>query len=134
MKYPYRRKCRGGNSKTTKMGMPKKYKGPVTGKIYDLEHGDRIDPEKENIGAAGVGNHPSVTVGGKKKYSRIFIRLKTPAETLTCTPIRDGADFAQRASIIENWFNSVMRKPNMILTFEAVEITEQEAREMGLEQ
>lgn len=111
------------------MGIQKKFKGPVTGKIYNLEHGDKIDPEKEGIGMAGAGNYPSALVKGKKKYSRIFIRLKTPAETLLCTPIQDGADFARRVSIIENWFNSVIRKPNMVLTFEAMEISEQQAQE-----
>lgn len=116
------------------MANPKQFRGPVTGHVYDIEHGEKIDPVKENIAAAGVGAVPCVVVNGKEKYSRIFIRLKTPAETLMCTPIQDGADFARRVSIIENWFNSVVRKPNMILTFEAMEITEQEAREMDIEQ
>lgn len=108
----------------------KKFKGPKTGHVYNLEHGERIDPEKEGIGCAGSGNNPSAVVNGKEKYSRIFIRLRTPMETLLCRPIQDSADFARRVSIIENWFSSVMRKPNMILTFEALEITEQEAIEM----
>lgn len=112
------------------MSTPKKFKGPVTGKIYNLEQGDKIDPEKEGISMSGAGNYPSALVKGKEKYSRIFIRLKTPAETLLCTPIQDGADFARRVSIIENWFNSVIRKPNMVLTFEAMEISEQQAQEM----
>lgn len=75
------------------MSNPKTFKGPVTGHVYDLEHGEKIDPLKEGI----------------------------------------GADFAQRVSIIENWFNSVLRKPNMVLTFEARELTEQEAIEMESE-
>lgn len=112
------------------MSIPKKFKGPRTGHIYDLKNGEKIDPEKEGIGCAGCGSNPSALVDGAEKYARVFIRLKTPAETLLCNPIKDGADFAQRVSIIENWFNSVMRKPNMILTFEARELTESEAMEM----
>lgn len=112
------------------MSIPKKYTGPVTGRVYDLEHGEKIDAVKEGIGAAGCCGAPSGVVNGRKVYSRIFIRLRTPTETLMCRPIEDGADFARRASIIENWYNAVVRKPNMILTFEALEITEKEAREM----
>ena len=84
------------------MSNPKTFKGPVTGHVYDLEHGEKIDPVKEGIGASGCGSAPSAVVNGREKYARIFIRLRTPAETLTCRPIRDGADFAQRVSIIEN--------------------------------
>lgn len=70
---------------------------------------------------------PSAYIDGKEKYRRIFIRLRTPYETLTCSPIEDGADFARRASIIENWFNSIVRKGNFVLTFDAVQVTEEEA-------
>ena len=115
------------------MSNPKTFKGPVTGHVYDLEHGEKIDPVKEGIGASGCGSVPSAFVNGREKYARIFIRLRTPAETLTCRPIQNGADFAQRVSIIKNWFNSVLRKPNMMLTFEAMELTDQEAIEMESE-
>ena len=115
------------------MSNPKTFKGPVTGHVYDLEHGEKIDPVKEGIGLSGCGSVPSAFVNGREKYARIFIRLRTPSETLTCRPIQGGADFAQRVSIIENWFNSVLRKPNMVLTFEARELTEQEAIEMESE-
>lgn len=70
---------------------------------------------------------PSAYIGGQEKYRRIFIRLRTPYETLTCSPIKDGSDFARRASIIENWFNSIVRKGNFVLTFDAVQVTEEEA-------
>ena len=77
---------------------------------------------------------PSAYIDGKEKYRRIFIRLRTPYETLTCTltcsPIEDGADFARRASIIENWFNSIVRKGNFVLTFDAVQVTDEEADRM----
>lgn len=116
------------------MGIPKKFIGPNTGRVYNLENGDKIDPEKEGIGCAGVGNIPSAVVNGKEKYARVFVRLRTPAETLTCKPIRDSKDFAARVSIIENWFNSVMRKPNMVLTFEALELTEKDAEILELEE
>ena len=112
------------------MSVPKKFVGPRTGRVYDLEHGDVIDPVAEGIGATGGDRAPGAVINGREKYNRIFIRLRTPAETLMCNPIRDGKDFAQRASIIENWFNSVMRKPNVVLTFEAMELTEEEAERM----
>lgn len=73
---------------------------------------------------------PSAYIDGKEKYRRIFIRLRTPYETLTCSPIEDGADFARRASIIENWFNSIVRKGNFVLTFDAVQVTDEEADRM----
>lgn len=95
--------------------------------MYDLEHGDRIDPEAEGISAAGCGGAPSVVVNGKEKYSRLFVRLKTPAETLTCRPIRDEADFAQRVAIIENWFRVRCRNRNVMLSFEALEMTNEDA-------
>lgn len=109
------------------MSNPKKFIGPKTGRVYDLEHGDRIDVEAEGISAAGVGNAPSAVVNGKEKYSRVFVRFKTPAETLTCRPIRDEADFARRVAIIENWFRVRYRKQNFMLTFEALELTDEDA-------
>ncbi|HIY89443.1 MAG TPA: hypothetical protein H9824_12195 [Candidatus Bacteroides pullicola] len=92
----------------------------------------KIDPEKERIGMTGLAmpdgrRSPDPIIGGKSLYRRIFIRLCTPQETLTCSPIQDGEDFARRASIIENWFNSVIRKGNYLLTFQAVQLTDEEA-------
>lgn len=107
-----------------------RYVGPVTGRVYDLAAGDRIDPAAEGIGCPEEKSSPAATVSGRKVYRRIFIRLRTPQETLTCTPIQDGADFAQRASIIENWFNSIVRTGNFILTFEARQISDEEADNM----
>lgn len=104
-----------------------RYVGPVTGRVYDLAAGDRIDPAAEGIGYTEDKSSPTATIDGQRLYRRIFIRLRTPQETLMCRPIDDGADFAQRASIIENWFNSVVRKGNFILTFEALQITDEEA-------
>lgn len=63
----------------------------------------KIDPAEAGISMAGLDG-PSAYINGKEKYRRIFIRLRTPQETLTCSPIEGGKDFAQRASIIENWF------------------------------
>lgn len=107
-----------------------RYVGPVTGRVYDLAAGDRIDPAAEGIGCTEEKSSPAATVSGRTVYRRIFIRLRTPQETLTCTPIQDGADFAQRASIIENWFNSIVRTGNFILTFEARQISDEEADNM----
>lgn len=104
-----------------------RYIGPVTGRVYDLAAGERIDPAAEGIGCTEEKSSPAATIDGRRLYRRIFIRLRTPQETLTCSPIQDSADFARRASIIENWFNSVVRKGNFILTFEALQISEEEA-------
>lgn len=89
-----------------------------------------IDPVKYGLGCTGAENSPNAYISGRKMYKRIFIRLKTPQETLTCSPIRDGEDFAQRVSIIEHWFNSVTRDRNLILTFEVVELTNEEADDL----
>ena len=86
----------------------------------------KIDPAEAGISMAGLDG-PSAYIGGKEKYRRRFIRLRTPHETLTCSPIEDGADFARRASIIENWFNSIVRKGNFVLTFDAMQVTDEEA-------
>ena len=95
-----------------------------------LEKEGKIDPEKHGVGMTGINGAPSAFVGGQEKYRRIFIRLRTPHEVLTCRPIEDGKDFAQRASIIENWFNSVIRKGNYVLTFEAVQVSDEEAERL----
>lgn len=89
----------------------------------------KIDPAEAGISMAGLDG-PSAYIDGKEKYRRIFIRLRTPYETLTCSPIEDGADFARRASIIENWFNSIVRKGNFVLTFDAVQVSDEEADRM----
>lgn len=88
--------------------------------------GKKIDPIEAGISMAGLDG-PSAYIGGKEKYRRIFIRLRTPYEVLTCRPIENGEDFARRSSIIENWFNSIVRKGNYMLTFEAVQISDEEA-------
>lgn len=89
--------------------------------------GEKIDPERCGIGMTGHDGAPSAYVNGREKYRRIFIRLRTPQETLTCSPIADGADFARRAAIIEGWFDSIVRKGNYLLTFEAQQLTDEEA-------
>lgn len=107
-----------------------KYIGPETGRVYNLAAGDRIDPVAEGIGYTEDKSSPAARIGERTVFRRIFIRLRTPQETLTCTPIEDGADFARRASIIENWFNSLVRKGNFILTFDALQITDEEAENL----
>jgi hypothetical protein len=98
-----------------------------------LSREGKIDPVKYGIGMPGEKGSPKALIDGREPYRRIFIRLRTPQETLACSPIRDGADFASRASIIENWFNSVVRKGNFILTFEALQVTDEQADEMEKE-
>ena len=97
----------------------------------------KIDPIQEGIGMTGATMRngkasPHAMLNGRELYRRIFIRLRTPQETLTCSPIQDGEDFARRASIIENWFNSVVRKGNYLLTFEACQLTDEQANELEL--
>lgn len=89
-----------------------------------------IDPVKYGVGMCQAKGTPNSTINGKKTYRRIFIRLRSPYETLTTTPIRDGEDFAKRVSIIEGWFNSVCRIPNLVLEFSAYGITDEEAELM----
>lgn len=107
----------------------KKWISPKTGKVYDLEHGDVIDPEEEGMGCAGAGT-PNPIIGNREVYDRIFIRLKTPAETLMCKPIENSEDFARRVSIIENWYRNIVRKGNFILEFSAVQITDEEVKDL----
>lgn len=97
--------------------------------VTDNTQEKKIDPAEAGISMAGLDG-PSAYIDGKEKYRRIFIRLRTPYETLTCSPIEDGADFARRASIIENWFNSIVRKGNFVLTFDAMQVTDEEADRM----
>lgn len=112
------------------MGTNKTYQGPVTGRKYDLAGGDRIDPAAEGLGYSGDKKSPNPVLDGRELYRRIFIRLRTPYETLTCRPIEDGKDFASRVSIIENWFNSIVRKGNYVLTFEVEQVTDEQANEI----
>ena len=93
--------------------------------------GEKIDPARYGIGYTGDKGTPHGLVNGRKVYRRLFVRLRTPQETLTCSPIKDGADFAQRVSIIENWFNSVVRgSRNIVLDFCAYEVSDEEAESM----
>ena len=87
----------------------------------------KIDPLKEGIGITG----DTMKSGGYAPDAECGGRLRTPAETLTCSPIEDGEDFARRASIIEQWFNTHIRGGgNFLLTFEAVQVSDDEADEM----
>lgn len=112
------------------MSNPRTYKGPVTGHVYDLSHGEKIDPVAERLGGSEYKSSPIPKINGENKYRRIFIQLRTPYETLTCRPIEDASDFANRVSIIENWFNSIVRGGNYVLTFEALQITDEQADEL----
>ena len=96
-----------------------------------MKRGEKIDPVKYGIGYTGDKGSPHGLVKGREMYKRIFVRLRTPYETLTCSPIVDGADFARRVSIIENWFNSVVRgHGSIVLDFCAYEVTDEEADAM----
>lgn len=106
------------------------YTGPVTGHVYDLAAGERIDAVAEGIGCSGEKSSPTPLVNGRKTFQRIFIRLRTPLETLTCSPIKNSEDFARRVAIIEGWFHSVIRSGSFELTFEARQLTDEEADEL----
>ena len=70
------------------------------------------------------------SVNGKTKYARIAVRLRTPEETPTFTPVRDGEDFARRVAVIEQWFDARMRGRNIMLTFMAEELTDDQAEKI----
>lgn len=105
----------------------KEYIGPVTGHRYKLAAGEKIDVEAEEIGYTGEKSSPSAQVNGREVYKRIFIRLRTPEETLTYRPIKDGADFAKRAAVIEKWYDGHCKDKNIMLFFEAIEISDEDA-------
>lgn len=109
------------------MGTKKSYTGPVTGHEYNLEAGEKIDAIAEGLGYTGDKASPSAKVNGREVYKRIFIRLRTPEEVLTFRPIENGADFAKRAAIIEHWFDNHVSGRNVMLLFEALEVSEEEA-------
>lgn len=109
------------------MGRSSKYVGPVTGRVYDLAAGEKIDPRAEGIGYTGDKGSPSALLNGKEKYRRLFIRLRTPTETLTFRPIRDGEDFAMRLRIVAQWYDRHVKDRNVELLFEARPIGDGEA-------
>lgn len=111
------------------MGTTKReYIGPVTGHKYNLAAGEKIDPIAEGIGYTGEKRSPTAMVNGKEVYKRILIRLRTPEEVLTFRPIENGADFARRAACIEQWYNRHIADGNVMLLFEALEISEEDAQ------
>lgn len=109
------------------MGQPSKYVGPVTGRVYDLAAGEKIDPRAEGIGYTGDKGSPAAVVAGKEKYKRLLIRLRTPVETLTYRPIEDGEDFARRVWVIAQWYDRFVKDRNVELLFEARPIGDGEA-------
>lgn len=110
------------------MGSNKKeYIGPVTGRRYDLAAGEKIDGIAEGLGYTGDKASPSAKINGREVYKRIFIWLRTPEEVLTHRPITDGEDFAKRAAIIEDWYNNHCTGHNIMLLFEALEISDEDA-------
>lgn len=109
------------------MEQKKQYIGPVTGRRYDLAAGEKIDVGAEGISYTGDKKSPHATVNGREVYKRIFIRLRTPEETLTFSPIENGADFARRAAIIEQWYNRFASDKNVMLLFEALPISDEDA-------
>ena len=109
------------------MGQPSKYVGPVTGRVYDLAAGEKIDPRAEGIGCTGDKGSPSAFLNGKEKYRRLFIRFRTPTEILTYRPIEDGEDFARRVQAVAQWYDRFVKDQNVELLFEARPIGDSEA-------
>lgn len=60
-------------------------------------------------------------VNGKAKYARLFIRFRTPEETLSFKPVKDGEDFAQRLGIIADWYDAHVKDKNVLLKFEVMQ-------------
>lgn len=110
------------------MGTKKSYTGPVTGHEYNLAAGEKIDAIAEGLGYTGDKASPSAKVNGREVFKRIFIRLRTPEEVLTFRPIENSADFAKRVAIIEQWYNNHVTGRNVMLLFEALEVSEEDAR------
>lgn len=110
------------------------YTGPVTGHVYDLAGGERIDVIAEGLSYTGDKASPNARIGGRDLYKRIFIRLRTPEEVLTHTPIKDGSDFARRAAVLEQWFGSHVAGKNVMLLFEAIELSEEDAQALTANQ
>ena len=70
-------------------------------------------------------NSRHALINGKAKYARLFIRFRTPEETLTYKPIEDGEDFAQRLSVIADWYDNFVKDKNVLLKFEVMECNEE---------
>lgn len=107
--------------------MPKEYIGPVTGHRYNLAAGEKIDPIAEGLGQTGDKSSPHAFLAGREVYRRVFIRLRTPEEVLTWKPITDGEDFAERAAIIEQWYNNNVKGHNVMLLFEVLPVNDEDA-------
>lgn len=89
-----------------------RYVGPVTGREYNLDEGDRIDPVVEGIGCTEDKSSPAARVNGRTLYRRIFIRLRTPQEHLHArlsrtAPILPGVRRSSRTGF-SRWYAHVI--------------------------
>lgn len=84
--------------------MKKTYIGPVTGHVYNLAAGEKIDVEAEGLGYSGDKASPSAIINGRKVYKRIFIRRKTPDEILAGLDIRDEERLHNQIYALCKWF------------------------------
>ena len=80
------------------------YIGPVTGRVYNLAAGEKIDAEAEGIGYTGDKATPSAIVSGREVYKRIFIRRKKPDEILSELDIRDEERLHNQIYALCKWF------------------------------
>ena len=110
--------------------MSQKYVGPVTGRVYDLAAGEKIDAEAEGIGvlngsrAPGCG--PKGRVDGREVYNRILVRRRRPEEILAgIDPNRSVEELQRQCLALALWFRDFAGK-DVELIFGVRELEEDE--------
>lgn len=84
--------------------MKKTYIGPVTGHVYNLAAGEKIDVEAEGLGYTGDKASPSAIVNGREVYKRIFIRRKKPDEILSELDFSNEVRLHNQIYALCKWF------------------------------
>lgn len=92
-----------------------KYVGPVTGRVYDLAAGEKIDPAAEGIGclngSTATGCGPKGRVGGREVYNRILVRRRRPEEIAAgIDPNKSVEELAQKCLALALWFRDFAGK------------------------
>lgn len=86
------------------MSNPKTYTGPVTGRVYDLAAGEKIDAVAEGLGYSGDKASPHTIINGKETYKRIFVRRKRPEEILSELDMRNEKRLHNQIHALCKWF------------------------------
>lgn len=110
--------------------MPQKYVGPVTGRVYDLAAGEKIDPVAEGIGcvngSTAPGCGPKARVNGREVYNRIFVRRRRPSEIAAgIDPNNDVETLERQIRALALWFRDFAGK-DVELLFGVRELEEDE--------